>query len=362
MVVIPIEIFAMTLRTAFNYFTTQLAVVCLVACGGGGSGGGGSTSNGIPDGVTGSGPGVLSASPLDLATFVSATPLGKLAPPGHVLPTDHVYLSFVDSTAPPSNQDCSPRNVYAAGSGVVNFVLQTETAGDTKVMVQMTKTFFYYYDHVLLMPGVKVGSKVTAGEKIATTTGRCPSIDLGVYDLDVNPPGFINPARYGDLGAHPASPYKYFTESLRAIYYSKVNYRNVIPVDKDGRLDWGVKGRLSGDWFHTSLPANANASGPDGWPKSVSFAYDWVDQSPRISIGGTIATPMVLTISKEDLDPKLVTPSSGVQAYRDTPSGPQNRMGWILVQMLAEDRIKIEYFGGDQRPAAFTAAAQEYIR
>ena len=338
-----------------------MTVVALQACGGGG-GGGASSSNSVPDGVMGTGPGILSASPLDLTTVVAATPLGKLAPPGHVLPTDHVYLSFVDSTAPPSSQDCTPRNVYAAGGGVVNFVLQTEAAGDTKVMVQMTKTFFYYYDHVLLMPGVKVGSKVTAGEKIATTTGRCPSMDLGVYDLEVNPPGFLNPARYGELGAHPASPYKYFTESLRTSYYAKVNYRNTVPVDKDGRLDWGVKGRLSGDWFHTSLPANANASGPDGWPKSVSFAYDWVDQSPRISIGGTIASPMVLTISKEDLDPRLVTPASGVQAYRDTPLGPQNRLGWVLVQMLTDDRIKIEYFGGDQPPAAFTAAAQEYIR
>lgn len=350
----------MKLFTVLKLITTHLAIANLLACGGGG--GGGSTSSSVPDGVGGSGPGILSVSPLDLSTLVTATPLGKLSPPGHVLPTDHVYLSFVDPKGSVGGQDCSPRNVYAAGSGVVNFVMQTEAAGDTKVMVQMTKTFFYYYDHVLLLPDVKVGRKVSAGEKIATTTGRCPSMDLGVYDLDVNPPGFLNPARYGELGAHPVSPYKYLSPSLQASYYPKVRIFEGTPIDKDGRLDWGIKGRLSGDWFHSSLAANANSAGPDAWVKTVSFAYDWYDRTPRISIGGTIASPMVLTISTVDLDPNLVTPASGLQAYRDTPSGPQNRAGWVLVQMLTDDRIKIEYFAGDARPTSFTATAQEYIR
>ena len=71
---------------------------------------------------------------------------------------------------------------------------------------------------------------------------------------------------------------------------------------------------------------------------------------------------MVLSISKTDLDPTRVTPASGLQAYRDTPAGPQNRAGWVLVHMLADDRIKIEYFAGEIRPVAFTVAAQEFIR
>lgn len=353
----------MVTRFSYRFAMSIFMLSLLSACGGGGGGGnGGGNNNSTPDGVVGTGPGVLSASPLDLNTLFAATPMGKLAPPGHVLPTDHVYLSFVDPTGSVLNQDCSPRNVYAAGSGVVTFILQTETAGDTKVMVQMTKTFYYYYDHVLLLPTIKVGSKVTAGEKIATTTGRCPSIDLGVYDLDVNPPGYLNPARYGELGAHPASPYKYFSEPLRTNYYSKVRVFEGVPIDKDGKLDWGIRGHLAGDWFHISQPTNTAASNPDGWPKTVSFAYDWYDHTPKISIGGTIASPRVLTISKIDPDPAIVSTASGVVAYRDTPTGPQNRAGWVLVQMLTDDRIKIEYFASESFPSAFTSAAQEYIR
>jgi hypothetical protein len=343
--------------------TTALSLVFLcLACGGGGSGGGNSNGSSVPDGVTGTGPGILSVSPLDLSTLVEVTPLGKLSPPGHVLPTDHVYLSFVDPRLGAVAQDCTPRNVYAAGSGAVTFLLQTETAGDTKLMVQMTRTFYYYYDHVLPLPGIKVGSQVSAGDKIATTTGRCPSMDLGVYDLDVSPPGFLNPARYGEIGAHPASPFKYFTEPLRSSYYAKVRVFEGVPYDKDGRLDWGIKGRLSGDWFHSSLAASAVAGNPDGWTKTIAFAYDWYDRTPKISIGGTIANSIVLTISKTAPDPSVVSTANGVVAYRDTPTGPQNRAGWVLVQMLAEDRIKIEYFAGDQQPLAFSSAAQEYIR
>ena len=135
-----------------------------------------------------------------------------------------------------------------------------------------------------------------------------------------------------------------------------------MPVEQDGKLVWGVRGRLAGDWFHTSLPATQSACTPDAWPKTIAFAYAWYDRSPKISIGGTIAGPMILNIDKADTDPAQVSVASGLLAYRDTPTGPQNRAGWVLVQMLADDRIKIEYFSGDTRPLAFSSAAQEYLR
>lgn len=340
----------------------------LVSCGGGG-GGGGSSSNNNDNGITATGPGVLSVSPLDPSTLVYVTPLGNLAPPGHVLPTDHIYLHFVDPWGNQGNLNCSQRPVYAAGAGTVYFVLQTESQGDTKFMVQMTKTFFYYYDHVLLAAGIQTGSKVTAGQQIGTTTGRCPSIDLGVIDLDQTPPGFVNPARYGDHGAHAAQPIKYFSDSLRTLYYSRVRVAEGVPrapASLDGRIDWGVRGRLAGDWFHASL-ANAPSStiaGPEGWPKSLSFAYDWYDNAARISVGGTITTAGVLALQDASApDPKTVSTANGVVAYQGKPVLGLIAPGWMLVQMLSDERIKVEYFANAaQKPAAFTAAAQEYVR
>jgi hypothetical protein len=57
-------------------------------------------------------------------------------------------------------------------------------------------------------PGIQVGSKEAAGQQIATTTGLCQSMDLGINDLDVTPPDLVNPSRYSDLFSHSVSPYK----------------------------------------------------------------------------------------------------------------------------------------------------------
>ena len=337
----------------------------LAACGG--TSGTGPTDNGDnPYGLTTTGPGVLSVSPLDTSTIYAITPLGKMAPPGHVLPTDHIYISFVDPWGGnQQNNECSARPVRAAGAGVITFILVTEAAGDTKVDVQMTKTFHYYYDHVLLRPGMTLGTHVNAGDTIATTTGRCPSMDLGAWDTDYTPPGFVNTRRYAYQSLHVVPPLRYFPEPLRSALYRRVRLFDGVPADKDGRTDWGVKGRLAGDWFHISI-ANDSAGvvgGPDGWPKSISFAYDYGSGAPVISIGGTIATPGALTIAPGFPDFATVSVASGVVAYQGTPNVGLIQPGWLLVQMTADDRIKVEYFAGaTARPAAFTGAAQDYVR
>jgi hypothetical protein len=318
-----------------------------------------------PYGVTATGPGVFTVLPLDSGTLVSGTPLGYLAPPGHVLPTDHVYLNFVDpwsgSTTPP---DCSPRPVRAIGSGVIDFVYQTEATGDLKVEVLMTRTFRYYYDHILLKRGLVVGSRVQVGDTIGTTTGRCPSIDLGVIDDDVAVPGRLVASRYG-ASLHVASPYRYFVEPLRSWLRARVRTIDGRPSDPDGKIDFGIAGRLSGDWFHASL-ANAPSevvNGPTGWPKSVSFAYDWTDGTPRLSIGGTVTDAGVLKLAPDDPDPRTVDQSRGLVIFRGTPTLGRIGAGWVLAQLLSESRVRLEYVPASApRPTGFSAAAQEYVR
>jgi|GEM_PF-3341061 len=345
---------------------TLMGITLLAACSGDGVHTAPNDGNN-PYALTTTGPGVLSVAPLDTSTWYSSTPLGALAPPGHVLPTDHVYLYFVDAwSGQQQNADCRARPVRAAGSGVVDLVLVTESTGDTKVDVQMTKTFHYYYDHVRLKPGITLGTHVNAGDTIATTTGRCPSMDLGVYNLDVTPGGLVNTARYAGQTLHVVSPYQYFSEPLRSWIYARVRMLEGVPRNKDGRTDWGVRGKLVGDWFHSSL-ANEPASiinGPVGWPKTISFAYDWYDNTlPRISIGGTIATAGLLRTAASDPDPASVTVSSGLVVYAGTPVLGGLAPGWVLVQMLTDDRMRVEYVANAAtKPVAFTAAAQEYVR
>ncbi len=340
-----------------------MGLCALVACGGAESNGPNSDYN--PYGLTTTGPGVFTVLPLDSSTLHSGSPLGMLAPPGHVLPTDHIYLNFVNPwSGSPTPPDCSPRPVRAIGSGVVSFILQTETFGDLKVEVQMTRTFRYYYDHVLLRPGIVLGKHVQAGDTIATTTGRCPSMDLGVVDDDAPIPGRVAPARYG-VSLHVVSPYRYFAEPLRGWLLARVRTIDGVPVDPYGRVDYGVNGRLVGDWFHSSLDKSPveSINGPIGWPKSVSFAYDWTDASPRISIGGTIAEAGVLKIAADDPDPRTIDVARGLVVYRGTPVMGRITAGWVLAQMVSDTRVRLEYVAGTQpRPTAFSAAAQEYVR
>ncbi len=341
-------------------------LLALSTCGGGSGDAGPTDPDGTnPYGLTTTGPGVLSVSPIDTASVIYTTPLGKLGPPGHTLPTDHVYISFVDPySGNQQNNDCRKRPIYAAGSGVITFVLATEARGDTKVDIQMTKTFHYYYDHVLLSPGMVPGTRVSAGQAIGTTTGFCPSFDIGAYDREVTLPGLVNPSRYGDNTRHAVSPYRYLAEPLRTLYYSRSRLFEGVPSDKDGRIDFGVGGRLAGDWFHASLPVDALSSGsPAGWVKSLAFVPDWFSGRPQVSVGGTIATPFFGNIGANDPDPATVSPASGVVGYQITRPGATEIYGWLLVEMTAADRIKVEFFlGAAVRPPGFTAAAQEYLR
>ena len=338
-------------------------LLVLSACGGGGFRGPTSPSDnryGLSGGAA-----VLSASPIDPEFIVATSPLGMLGPPAHTLPTDHVYITFADAFGGNTQaSDCSRRPIYAAGSGVVSFVVVTEAAGDTKVEVQMTPTFYYYYDHVTLLPNIASGTRVTAGQQIATTTGRCPSFDLGAYDLDVTLRGLVNPARYGPSTRHAVSPYRYFTEPLRALYLSRSRVFQGVPHDRDGRIDYGVAGRLVGDWFHSSLPVDWNSAGsPNGWSKSIAFAYDWFNGTPRISVGGAIASPFVGSIGASDPDPADVSVASGLVGYEVRRQGATEMHGWLLVQMTAADRIRVEFLPASAvRPTAFTGAAQDYLR
>jgi hypothetical protein len=165
---------------------------------------------------------------------------------------------------------------------------------------------------------------------------------------------------------HAASPYKYFSEPLRTWMYNHVRMMEGVPANKDGRVDWGIRGRLVGDWFHASLAGeSANViGGPAGWTKSLSFAYDWYDNTQRrISIGGSIAPAGVVRVAPTDPAFGDVQVTSGVVAYQTTKTMGSITDGWLLVQMTAEDRLRVQYFpGATARPLAFTAAAHDYVR
>ncbi|MFI5243886.1 MAG: hypothetical protein ACHQQR_01590, partial [Gemmatimonadales bacterium] len=179
----------------------------------------------------------------------------------------------------------------------------------------------------------------------------------------VNHDGFLTPARYAFQTLHYVSPWKYFTPALQPALYAQV-YRAPAVADKDGKIDFGVAGKLVGDWYVQGMPVDSSP-GPYGWTKTVAFVYDYYDPSKvRISIGGTIGPPGVWAIDSTSPRPENVSVASGLVAYHlvnPFDGGPQN--GLLLVQMTDASTIKIELFPGSTASTGqFDAGAFTFVR
>lgn len=297
-------------------------------------------------------------SPIENPVAGALTALGNLNPPGHTLPTDHVYFYQRSLAGPGSPFDGSTRTVRAPARAAVKFVING-SGGEVSMGFAATSTFIYYLDHFTPRAGLSVGTVVESGETIGTTN---TTLDLGAYDLSQPLIGFASPARYPDTTRYAVSPWKYFTEPLRSDLYAKI-YRAPGAADRDGRIDIDVAGRLVGAWYDTSVPMTTDASGPANWAKALSFAYDYFDPSlVRISIGGTIAPAGVWAIEAGAPRPADVSTASGQVNYR--LSHPDGRpYGLMLVEMTSATGIRVEVLpGSTATSAAFSANARTYVR
>ena len=305
----------------------------------------------------------FSVLPVSIAPGQTLTALGNLNPPGHVLPTDHVYFYDWDLSSRTGSNASNNRTVYMPATGAVFFVFATSARGDTKVMFRATDSFYFYLDHVQPSASMAVGQIIQAGTPIGTT-GVGVTLDLGAFDQTVTHSGFLIPARYPFQTLHYVSPWKYFTPDLQSQIKAHM-YRAPTAADSGGTIDFGVWGKLVGDWFLPAMPIDSS-SGPYGWTRSISFAYDYYDPSQvRISIGGTVdSLPGVWAIDSTAPRPEKVSVGSGLVTYKlYSPFDPQfPPIGMMLVQMTDSATIKVEVFRGTTSKTAFDANAFTFVR
>jgi hypothetical protein len=293
---------------------------------------------------------------------LSLTALGSLNPPGHVLPTDHVYLYSWDLSVFGSQAQQGTRNVYMPATGALFLKLQTSgSVPDWKLMFRATDNFYFFLDHVLPTIAMNLDSTYTAGTLIGTTDPGS-TLDLGAFDASVTHDGFLVPERYPYQTLHAVSPWKYFSAALQPAIYAQV-YRAPGAADKDGKIDFGIAGKLSGDWFVQGMPADSSYE-PYGWTRTVSFAYDYYDPSQvRISIGGTIGAAGVWAVDPSAPPPANVSTANGIVIYpliNPFDGGPP--VGRVLVQMTTDTQITIELFMGNNTVTQFDANAYTFIR
>lgn len=271
-------------------------------------------------------------SPIDVAAIEYVTPLGNLNPPGHTLPTDHIYFyhHLFHRSAPTFD-------VIAPADGDVAAILR---GGDDGIYIRASTRHMYYLGHVVLDAGIAQGQHVTAGQHLGMTSSLSFGLDLGLIDNGVTQ-GFLAPARYSDNSLHAAAPLPFFTEPLRAQLYALVQTHG----DRDGRINYDVAGTLSGNWFHESLSA-AESAGPSGWSRHLAFVRDPVDNDQvRVAIGGVIAPAGVYTIAPGDPDPVNVTTSMGGATYHLTSTQFGGPSGSLEVTFLSATRITLVFAG-----------------
>lgn len=295
---------------------------------------------------------MFSASPIGQDRIRWITPLGNLNPPGHAIPTDHIYFYFADPEARES-PEARRSEFYAPGNGTVTTVLGG-VGQESKIFVRQTASFVYYLDHLILSAPLTRGSVVTAGQLLGTT-GNAYGIDLGVIN-DAVTHNFIIPSHYIADTLHADAPLKYFEEPLRSQLYARVER---LGDEKDGRIDFDVAGRLSGNWF------------VGGTQAVLSFAYDTYDPL-EVRISTARGNPQgVFSIAASDPLPRDVTPASGLVRYtlkRAITGRPRftfadsGVIAYMLVQMTDDSRLRMEMFPAANPPTEFTSGAGVYTR
>ena len=177
--------------------------------------------------------------------------------------------------------------------------------------------------------------------------------------MDVNN-SFVNPGRYTQKYICGTHFIPYCEESLKEQYLAMLP-RTAEP--RIGTFCYDQPGKLVGNWMLEGL---AEESPETSWNAALAFAYDFFDPSKMlIGIGGyLVESPATYLVHGRAPDPAVVDLSSGEVVYYlepyDTNADAPNIT--LLVQMVSEDKIKIEAFQGWVSNPKFTENAYDYTR
>ena len=143
----------------------------------------------------------------------------------------------------------------------------------------------YYVGHMLAASGLAVGQKITAGQRLGTTSPVSHALDLGVLNSTVTN-AFVNPDRYGTNSRQAEAPYKFFGDTMKSQLGALIQ---TTADNREGQLNFDRSGTLSGNWFADDLPPERSSIGGDMsvGTRQLSFARDvFAPDRRRVSLGG----------------------------------------------------------------------------
>ena len=356
-------------------------------------------------------------SPIDINIIRIIEPQGELTDivSGHITPGDHIGIQYPQSGG--------PYKLYAMSDG---YIVRMERQPSSTLFglskdIENLHVYFEYscnlfgsYVHVTKLTDELVNSNqklkefytkerptnteslyerihIKAGQQIGEVEGFGL---LGILTVDTNVEltGYVTPELYkGEpWKTHAVAPFDYFVEPIKSKLLTK-NARKKEPVA--GKIDFDIPGKLVGNWFleGTDYSGDQKGRGYCGdhlcpyWDTHLAFVYDFVDPDQvRVSIGydtGIIERGPFGT--KEGPDPKDVSASTDLVKYELVQledigheynivsqgkaiytRNSDKVVGTMLVQMVEDNKIKVEVFPGktSSQVSGFTEKASIYER
>lgn len=282
--------------------------------------------------------GLFTSSPMKVGDLTQIVALGNMNPPGHVLPTDHMYFYYRTSL-----DDTVPRKVYAPAAGMVTEV--HNGSGDQRITVVVNSRMEYYLDHVQSLSSIQIGTLVEAGQEIAKTGGAY-GIDLGVVDSETTA-GFVNPKRYPCTTLHAISAWSVLIPSVQDELLPKTTRAG----DPGGTFVYDKAGSVAGNWYAEGTPETdqANTLGNSG--KHLAIVYDnFVPTVIRVSFGKDLNGPLTGAYGVQSgvVAPENISTDSGTVCYElrtynsITHQSDPAQVGYLLMKLVSADKLSVE--------------------
>ena len=296
------------------------------------------------------------------------TPLGNTEPPGHTIPTNHMYVNlFQQGTQKTTLPLYAPADIWITDIVSSTGFLDPE---DYTIRFSVCKDVIGYFNHVKkLSPEmqaildnnkcqdfgvgssdrceVKVFEPVESGAHIGEVGALQGNFDFGTYDFRTTH-DFINPERYADRTLHIECGFDYYIPELKEQFIGLLEEES---EGNCGKTNYDILGTLQGNWFN----GDTTEVSPETWNQHLYIGYDNVDPSLAvISVGGVFVdepTKWLFTPKESgttNLVPEKVRTGEIIYCYEKTEDAPDYRYrgsesGKILVQLITNEKIKIEY-------------------
>jgi hypothetical protein len=299
--------------------------------------------------------------PLPMDSLARITPIGFN---NKRFPTPHTYWMLCDDfVILQSNRPCRQQRLDVRAPMDAT-VIDVDASADGFIRFEGVPGLAFHFGHVTPAAGLARGSRVTAGQVVATMF-QTNGIDFGLHNNRVDHT-YIVPSRYHWDYLHGEHPIAQYAEPLRSQLLAKVNSLSASTL---GRYSYDVAGTASGGWFLEGAPPTALMVGNERYLLWLA-RYVERDETRIASFGETWPGMANFLNAVDDAAPdwETITPAVGAVPIKLWNIGADARpnlawpAGTMLIQMLDPGRLRVEWFNTHDPVLAFTTSAKVFTR